>query len=35
MNFKWKSHENYTSSKSGNRRFDEIKLCAANLIHKR
>ena len=24
MNFKRKSHENYTSSKSGNRRFDEV-----------
>ena len=29
MNFEQKIIENYISSKSGNRRFEEVKLCAA------
>ena len=33
MNFKPKSNEKYISSKSGNRRFDGVKLCAVGLPH--
>jgi len=32
MNFERKSNENYIPSKSENRRFDEVKLCAVETL---